>query len=86
MNEKILWTLREHAMKIIDFKNKKMKFEKIYGKVRNHCHFTDEYRGGFFFSTYTVYNFSNKNVTVTRYLYIWMYLRSQSKSHYKIDR
>ena len=29
-------------MKIIDFKNKKMKFEKIYGKVRNHCHFTDE--------------------------------------------
>ena len=49
MNEKILWTLREHAMKIIDFKNKKMKFEKIYGKVRNHCHFTDEYRGGFFF-------------------------------------
>ena len=60
-------SLREHAMKIINFKNKKMKlltkerqesdenakncyickekFEDKYFKVRDHCHYTGEYRG-----------------------------------------
>ena len=47
-------------MKIIDFKNKRMKFEKIYGKVRNHCHFTDEYRGGVFFYIYNLHLFKQK--------------------------
>ena len=59
--------LREHAMKIINFKKKKMKlltkerqesdenakncyickekFEDKYCKVRDHCHYTGEYRG-----------------------------------------
>ena len=40
----------------------------------------------FFFSIYTIYTFSNKKFTVTRYLYIQTYLESQSESHYKIDR
>ena len=39
-----------------------------------------------FFSTYTIYPFLNKRFTVTRYLYIWTYLASHSKSHYKIVR
>ena len=60
-------SLREHAMKIINFKKKKLKlltkekqesdenakncyickekFEDKYCKVRDHCHYTGEYRG-----------------------------------------
>ena len=37
-----------------------------------------------FFSIYIIYTFSNKKFTVGRYLYIWMYLGSQSKIIYKI--
>ena len=37
-----------------------------------------------FFLTYTIYTFSNKKFTVIRYLYIWTYLGSQLKNHYKI--
>ena len=38
----------------------------------------------YLFFPYTIYTFSNKKFTVTRYLYIWTCLGSQSKSHYKI--
>ena len=33
-----------------------------------------------FFSSCTIYTFSNKQFTVTRYLYIWIYLGFQSKN------
>ena len=48
--------LREHAIKIINFKKKKLKLlrkekfqnkylkDKKYHKARNHCHYTGEYR------------------------------------------
>ena len=48
--EKFYESLREHAIKIIKFKKKKIKFEneyledKKYFKVRDHCHYTEEYR------------------------------------------
>ena len=31
-----------------------------------------------------IYTFSNKKFTVTRHLYIWTYLESHSKGHFKI--
>ena len=37
-----------------------------------------------YFWTYTIHMFSNKKFTVARYLHIWTYLGSQSKSHYEI--
>ena len=37
-----------------------------------------------FFLTYTIYTFSKKTFKVTSYLYIWRYLGSHSRSHYKI--
>ena len=41
-------------------------------------------RGKTFFFTHKSSTFLNKKFTVTRYFYIWTYLGSQSKSHYKI--
>ena len=38
----------------------------------------------FFFPAYTIYTFPNKKFTTTRYFYIWTYLGSQSKCHYKV--
>ena len=53
--KKVFEFLREHAMKMIDIKKKKNEVkekienkylkDKKYCKVRDHCHYTAEYRG-----------------------------------------
>ena len=97
--------LREHAMKIINLKKKKMKLltkeqqksyenvqichtchekfenkylkEKKYRKVRDHCHYTEEYRG-------TVYSICNLKYSVPKKIPIVFHNRSNYDYHFII--
>ena len=97
--EKFCPSLREHAMKIINFKKKKMKlltkeqqesdenakicyickekFENKYFKVRDHCHYTGEYRGA-------AHSICNLKYSVPKKVLIDFYNKSNYDYHFII--
>ena len=86
--------LREHAMKMINFKKKKMKLiankqlksyemqiekfeDKKYLKIRDHCHYTGEYRG-------TTHSICNLKCSIPKEIPVVFHNRSNYDYHFII--